>query len=178
MALHLRPATPADARAIAAIYAPHVLHGTATAEEVPPDAAEMAARMAKVRDAGLPYLIAELDGAVVAYAYLSAYHPRAAYRWTAEVSVYVADRAQRRGIGRALLDELIGQARALGLAQLIASISAQGGEGSIALHARAGFVERGRLPAIIFKGGHWLDCVYMQRALESRDMSLLNMTVS
>lgn len=163
--MRLRDATPADAAAIAAIYAPHVLHGTATAEEVPPDAAEIATRMTKVRALGLPYIIAEQDGAVVGYAYLSAYHGRAAYRLTAEDSLYVAAAAQGQGIGRALLAELITRADALGLAQMIASISAQGGEPSIALHARAGFVPAGRMNAIIRKNGRWLDVVYMQRAL-------------
>ncbi len=165
MRVRLRDATPEDAAQIAAIYAPQVLHGTATAEEVPPDASEMAARMAKVRAESLPYIVAEQGGTVCAYAYLSRYHARAAYRWTVEDSIYVAANAQGCGIGRALLAELIVRADGLGLAQMIASISAQGGEASIALHARAGFVDRGRLPAIICKAGRWLDVVYMQRPL-------------
>ena len=163
--MRLRDATPADAVAIAAIYAPHVLHGTATAEEDAPDAAEVAARMQKVRDLGLPYILAERHGAVVGYAYLAPYHPRAAYRLTVEDSVYVAPEAQGHGIGRALLGELVARADALGLAQMIASITAQGGEPSVALHARAGFVHVGRKNAIIRKHGQWLDCLYMQRPL-------------
>ncbi len=170
--MRLRDATAADAAdaaAIAAIYAPEVLHGTATAEEVPPDAAEMALRMGKVRDCGLPYIVAERGGVVCAYAYLSRFHARVAYRWTAEDSIYVAADARGHGVGGALLAELIARAEAFGLAQIVASISAKGGEASIALHARAGFIERGRLPGIIRKHGRWLDVVYMQRALGAAD---------
>lgn len=161
----LRDATAADAPALAAIYAPEVLHGTATAEEVPPGVDEMAARVARTSAAGLPWLVAEADGAVVGYAYARPYHERAAYRFTVEDAVYVAAAARRRGAGSALLAQLIERASALGLAQMIASITPQDGAASIALHARHGFVEAGRLPAIIRKFDRWLDCVYMQRAL-------------
>jgi L-amino acid N-acyltransferase YncA len=120
--VRLRDATPADA--IANICAPHALHGIAAAEEFPPAAAETAARMNKVRAVGLPYIAAEQDGAVSDCAYLSPYHARAAYRLTVENAVYDAVAAQGQGICRALLAELIACADALGLAQMVASISA------------------------------------------------------
>jgi L-amino acid N-acyltransferase YncA len=119
--VRLRDATPADA--IVTICAPHVLHGIAAAEEFPPAAAEMAARMNKVRAVGLPYIAAEQDGAVSDCAYLSPYHARAAYRLTVENAVYDVA-VQGQGICRALLAELIACADALGLAQMVASISA------------------------------------------------------
>ena len=86
----LRPATPADSPAVAAIYGHHVLHGLGTFEEVPPDIADMAARMAAVLDAGLPWLVAEIGGNVVGYACARPYNPRSGYRFCVEDSVFVA----------------------------------------------------------------------------------------
>ena len=164
-AVRIRPATAADAAALAAIYADEVLHGTATAEEVPPTAAEFAARMAAVADVGLPWLAAERGGSVIGYGYARPYHARAAYRATVEDGIYLAEAARGQGIGRALLGKLIEACAAAGKRQMIASITMQGGEASIALHARLGFREVGRMAAIICKFGRLLDVVYMQRAL-------------
>lgn len=161
----LRAAVAADAEAIAAIYAPEVLHGTASAEEVPPTPVEMAARMAEVAAAGLPWLVAEEAGVVLGYGYLRPYHPRAAYRFTVENSVYVAAHGRGRGIGGALLAALIEAAGAAAKRAIIASITPQDGAASLALHLRAGFTEVGRLPAIIHKFGRALDCAYLHRAL-------------
>lgn len=161
----IRPAVADDAESIAEIYAHEVLNTTATAEEEPPGAAEMAARMARIATLGLPWIVAEAAGAVAAYAYVRPYHERAAYRWTVEDSVYVAAHARGRGFGRALLAELIARASLLGKTQMIASISVQGGDASLALHAAMGFREAGRLPAIIRKFDRWLDVAYLQRAL-------------
>ena len=102
----VRDVADADMAAIQAIYAHHVLHGLATFEEVPPSLAEMTGAVPVVK-AGLPYLVAELDGQVVGYTYATAYRPRPAYRHTIEDSVYVADGLGGRGIGSALLRQLI-----------------------------------------------------------------------
>jgi len=165
----IRAATPADAAAITTIYADQVLHGTATAEEVPPPVAEMAARLAKVAVAGLPWLVMEANGAVAGYAFARPYHERAAYRFTVEDAVYVAADARGRGVGRALLTELIARCNTLGLAQMIASITVQAGDASIALHERLGFHKVGEMRAIIRKFGRWLDVVYLQRGLSITD---------
>ncbi|MCW1430329.1 GNAT family N-acetyltransferase [Novosphingobium sp. JCM 18896] len=161
----IRPATPADAEAVAAIYAHHVLHGTATFEIEPPEAAEIAARMAKVRAAGLPWLIAQdADGVVLGYAYAGAFHARAAYGRTCEDAIYIAHDRLGQGVGKALLAALLEACAAAGQRQMIALIA--GTEpASIALHLRAGFVEAGRLASVGRKHGRWLDVVYMQRAL-------------
>lgn len=161
----IRPASADDAAAIAAIYAHHVIHGTATFEIEPPDAAEIAARMARVRAAGLPWLVA-LDpaGAVIGYAYASAFHARAAYGRTCEDAIYIAHDRLGQGLGKALLAALLEACTAAGQRQMIALIA--GTEpASVALHARAGFVEAGRLASVGRKHGQWLDVIYMQRAL-------------
>lgn len=165
----IRPATPADVPAIAAIYRPAVLTGSASFEIDPPDDAEMAGRMAAVVGAGFPYLVATIDDCVVGYAYASAFRPRPAYRFTCENSIYVAPDAQGQGIGRALLGELLSRCTALGLRQMLAVIGDSQNFGSIALHRRAGFTFNGTMHAVGFKHGRWLDVVTMQRALGDGD---------
>src|SRR5687767_5181845 len=100
----IRPATPADIPAITRIYAHAVKHGTASFELDAPDEAEMMRRMRALIDGGFPYLAAEADGVLLGYAYAGHYRTRPAYRFTVEDSVYVDSRAQRRGVGRALLE--------------------------------------------------------------------------
>ena len=167
--LTIAPAMPADAPALAAIYAHHVRHGTASYEIEPPDAAEMAARLAKVQDSGWPWLVARgADSTVLGYAYASQFRDRAAYRFAAEDSIYVRDDARGQGIGSALLGALVTACEEAGFRQLFAVIG--GAEpASAALHARHGFVETGRMRAIGRKHGRWLDTLYMQRALGPGD---------
>ena len=103
----IRPSEPSDIPAITAIYAHHVRHGTASFEEEAPGEPEMAERRAGVLNGGFPYIVAEREGVVVGYAYLSKYRPRSAYRFTVENSIYIAHDAIRQGIGRALMAELL-----------------------------------------------------------------------
>lgn len=152
---------------IQAIYAWHVENGLASFEEVPPDAAEIARRWRDVRGLGLPYLAAELDGAVVGYAYAARYRTRSAYRFTVEDSVYIAPGAYGKGIGRALLGELISRCERLGYAQMIAVIGDSANEASIGLHGALGFARAGLLKAVGFKHGRWVDSVIMQRPLSA-----------
>jgi len=160
----LRDATPADAPVAATIYGWWVEHGTASFEEIPPPVEEMAARMAAVADHGLPWLIAEADGRPLGYAYAAPFRPRSAYRYTVEDSVYVAPGEHGRGVGRALLEEVIGRCRALGLRQMIAAIG--GAEpASIRLHERCGFRQAGVYDRVGVKFGRELDVVLMQRGL-------------
>jgi L-amino acid N-acyltransferase YncA len=164
-AVIVRDATAQDMAAIQAIYAQEVLHGFATFEEVPPTAEAMLARRAGVLDLGLPYLAAELAGAVVGYSYATEYRPRPAYRHTVEDSVYVAAGMQGRGIGRALLAALIARCEAGPWRQMVAVIGNSGNAGSIALHRQLGFRHVGTFEAVGFKLGRWVDTVLMQRAL-------------
>ena len=161
----LRPATPADIPAITRIYAHAVETGTASFELTPPDEAEMARRMEDLLTKDFPYLAAEVDGRVAGYAYAGPYRTRPAYRFTVEDSVYVEPSTQGRGVGRALLTELIAAAEKRGLRQMIAVIGDSEQMASIALHARLGFAYIGTLPHTGFKFGRWLDSVLMQRAL-------------
>lgn len=163
--VRIRPAAEADMAAIQAIYAPHVLRGFATFEEVPPGVEEMAARRAAVLSQGLPYLLAEAEGRVLGYAYAGAYRPRAAYRNTVEDSIYLGEGLGGRGIGRLLLSALIAACEQGPWRQMVAVIGDSGNAASIALHARAGFRMTGTLEAVGFKLGRWVDTVLMQRPL-------------
>jgi L-amino acid N-acyltransferase YncA len=161
----IRPAAAADIPAIAAIYAHHVLHGSATFEEVPPDEAEMARRHAAVTGRGLPYIVAEEAGRVVGYAYAAPYRERSAYRFTLEDSIYLDPAALRRGIGRALLERVVADSTAWGARQMLAVIGDSGNAGSVGLHRSFGFREVGVAEAVGLKFGRWLDTVTMQLAL-------------
>ena len=164
----IRPATAHDVAAITAIYRPEVLEGTATFELEPPDAAEMLRRFDAIAGAGFPYLAAALDGALAGYAYAQPFRARPAYRFTVENSIYVARRAQGRGVGKSLLGALVSRAESLGFRQMIAVIGDSARQqSSIALHRSQGFEIVGRLPAVGFKHGRWLDSVQMQRPLGS-----------
>lgn len=165
MGFAIRAATGADMPAIAAIYAHHVLHGVATFEEVPPDASEMTRRHAVVTGRGLPYLVAEEGDRLLGYAYAGPFRERSAYRFTVEDSVYLDPATFRRGIGRALVEQLIVESTAAGARQMLAVIGDSGNAGSIGLHTRLGFRHVGTNEAVGFKLGRWVDTVTMQLAL-------------
>ncbi len=167
--MEIVPATLADAAGIAAIYAHHVVHGTASFESEPPSEAEMAARMSKVLDAGAPWLVArDVSGELLGYASASQFRDRPAYRFACENSVYIREDQRGQGIGSALLTALIEAATARGFRQMIAVIG--GAEpASAALHGRAGFIETGRMRSVGRKHGRWLDTLYMQLTLGEGD---------
>jgi phosphinothricin acetyltransferase len=163
--MRIRPATAGDAAALAAIYGHHVIHGSGTFEAAAPDAGEMAARLAAVVGRDLPYLAAEIDGAVAGFAYAAPFRTRAAYRFTVEDSVYIAPGRQGQGIGKALLGEVIAACEGLGLRQMVALIGDSANAGSIGLHRACGFAHAGVLEAVGYKAGRWVDVVIMQRPL-------------
>jgi len=159
----LRTATPADAEAIAAIFAHYVSSSVATFEETPPTADQWRARLAELAASGLPVLVAELDGAVAGFAYASPWRPKPAYRHTVEDTVYLAPHSRGRGLGRLLLDALLEACAAAGLRQVIAVIADTGDPASAALHYRCGFTEVGRLSEVGHKHGRWVDTLLLQR---------------
>jgi phosphinothricin acetyltransferase len=165
----VRPAAPADLPAIQAIYAHHVLHGLASFEEVPPSVEEMRRRYDDVARQGLPYLAAEEKGEILGYGYCTLYRTRSAYRYTLEDSIYVKQGFHGKGIGKAVLKELIARCAALNYRQIIAVIGDSANAGSIRLHASLGFVRAGLLRATGFKFGRWVDSVYMQLPLGAGD---------
>jgi phosphinothricin acetyltransferase len=159
----IRAAVTADAGVIAAIYAPHALAGTATFEDDAPAPATMAERMA-AGDGLHPWLVATIAGEVVGYAYAAPFHTRRGYRWTVETTVYVADTAQRRGVGRRLYTALIETLTAQGFRQAVARVALPN-PGSVALHEAAGFTSIGVQPAIGYKHGQWIAVGLWQRPL-------------
>jgi phosphinothricin acetyltransferase len=167
--VQVRPAAADDIPAIHGIYAHHVLHGLASFEEEPPSAAELRRRYEEVTARSLPWLVADFGGSVAGYGYCALYRTRSAYRFALEDSVYVRPDAQGRGVGSALLAELIARCEALGYRQLIAVIGDSAHAASIALHASQGFVRVGTLRAVGFKFGRWVDSVLMQRPLGGGD---------
>lgn len=167
----IRDATEADIASVQAIYAHAVLTGSGTFEYDPPPVDEMRTRWRSVVGYGLPYLIAELEGAVAGYGACSPFRPRTGYRFTVEDSIYVDARFQRRGVASALLAELIARCEAAGLRQMVAVIGDSANVGSVALHRRAGFVDAGGFRSVGFKHGTWMDIVFMQRALGAGDAS-------
>jgi L-amino acid N-acyltransferase YncA len=163
--ISIRPAAANDLVAITRIYADAVRHGTASFEIDPPDQDEMTQRFERLRAGGFPYLVAEVGGAVVGYAYAGPYRARPAYRFTVEDSIYLAASARRHGIGRMLLDRLIQDAQRCGFRQMIAVIGDSDQPASVALHAAAGFRMAGTFSAVGYKLDRWLDSVLMQRPL-------------
>lgn len=160
----IRPATVADAAGCAAIYDPVVAHGTASFETEPPGPQEMARRIGRCLDRGWPWLVAEGEGgAILGYAYLGQFRDRAAYRRSAETSVYVSEGVQRRGLGLQLMEALLQAGRQAGFRQFVAVIGDSGNAASIALHHRLGFREVGTLRQVGEKFGRLLDVVYMQK---------------
>lgn len=158
----LRETIPADIPDITAIYAEEVLHRTATFELDPPDHAEMARRVAAVRAHDLPWLVAERNGTVEGYAYLSPFRLRPAYRYCAELSIYVSPRIQGQGVGKALMNALVERARQRGLRHLVGAIGDSANHASIGLHRSAGFREAGIWRETGWKFDRWIDVVLMQ----------------
>ena len=160
----IRNVRQSDAEAIAAIYGHHVLHGTASYEVDPPSIEETLTKIGHVTAPGWPFLVAEANGRIAGYAYSTQFRDRAAYRFTCEDSIYVHPDMMGHGIGKGLLEALMERSAQFGFRTIVAVIG--GAEpASIALHEKCGFAEVGRLQAVGFKFGWWLDSVYMQRTL-------------
>ncbi len=153
----IRPAQPADADACARIYGPYVRDSVASFEETAPDAAEIARRMERA----WCWLVAETAGRIVGYAYGTPHRERHAYRWTADVTVYLDQSAHRRGIGRALYEELFARLRECGIWTLCAGI-AEPNPASTALHRSVGFEPVGTYRRIGWKAGAWRDVTWYE----------------
>lgn len=165
MAIRTRDAAGDDLPAIFAIYEHYVATSTCT-YQLEPDSEEGRLRWWHEHAGRYPVLVAEADGVVVAWACLSRHSPRGGYRFTVEDSIYVLPEHQGRGVGRALLAELLDRGRRCGFHVVVAKIEA-GQAASLRLHAALGFVEVGRLREVGHKFGRWLDSVYMQITLDA-----------
>ncbi|NQV48428.1 MAG: N-acetyltransferase family protein [Rhodospirillaceae bacterium] len=168
----IRDANAKDMEAVQAIYAPHVLDGLASFEEVPPAVAEMDRRLSAIQDSGFPFRVAEIDGKILGFAYAGPYRTRPAYRYMVENSIYVDLGSTGQGIGKKLLEDLIDICSEKGLRQMIAVIGDSDNKPSINLHSRLGFTHIGTIRAAGFKHGRWVDSVIMQLALGPGDGSL------
>jgi phosphinothricin acetyltransferase len=160
----LRAARPADAAAIAAIYAPYVTDSIVSFETEPPSGEEMRARIEACGDL-YPWLVAEdSDGSILGYAYATAFRPRLAYRYSVETTVYLAAGAGGRGIGHALYGSLIATLVAQGFAQAIGAVTLPN-PASVRLHEKLGFTRAGIYRQVGYKMGRWLDVGLWQRVL-------------
>lgn len=157
----IREATPADAAACAEIYGPYIEESFASFEMEAPSAEEMAGRIAGT----FHWLVAEDYGAVVGFAYGGPHHERAAYRWAANVSVYVALTHHRRGIGHLLYTDLFALLRARGMRWACAGITLPN-DASVGLHQSLGFQSVGTYRQIGFKFGAWHDVGWWQLELQ------------
>jgi phosphinothricin acetyltransferase len=162
----LRLATPADAAGVAAIYAPIVASSVISFEVEPPSVETIAARIASTL-ARLPWLVSTDDDGVAGYAYASPHRERAAYRWSVEVSVYVAERARRRRLAQSLYGRLFEILAAQGFTAAWAGIVLPNAA-SVALHESVGFRPVGVYRGVGFKFGAWHDVAWFGRDLAPR----------
>lgn len=160
----LRPFQWSDVPAITTIYRHYVDHTAITFDTEAPGEEAIAEKYAGLKKLGHPLIIAEREGRTVGYAYASFYRPRAAYRFTCEDSIYLDPGEKGRGIGKALLTELLEQSRAFGFKQMLAVITADTAN-SIAIHEKFGFKRVGYYEAVGLKFDRWHDIVHLQRAL-------------
>jgi phosphinothricin acetyltransferase len=167
-AIRIRPVTAADAEAIAAIYAPFVENTAITFEFTPPDADEMRRRIAATTLV-YPWLVAEVGGRVAGYAYAGRHSARAAYDWSADVSVYLHPEFHRRGVGRRLYRSLVAVLRAQGFHALFAVITLPNAA-SVALHRSLGFSDVGACREAGYKLGEWRDVFLMGAILADRSV--------
>ena len=159
----IRAATPEDANSIAAIYAPHVLTGTASFEIDPPDARAIRTRMA-ASEGLYPWMVAtngDADGGVIGYAYASKFRDRPAYRYVCESSIYLTDASSGSGVGRLLYAALVTTLRAQGFVHAIGAITLPN-DRSIKLHEAVGFRRAGVYREVGFKHGQWIDVGFWQ----------------
>lgn len=168
-AVIVRDAAAADLPRIAEIYEHYVLNSIATFEEEAPGLPEMSARFRDLASAGFPWLAAETPEGVAGYAYAAPWRDRSGYRYVVEDSVYVAPGRLRRGVGTALLGELVSRCTAAGMRQMIAVVGGSDNVASIGLHGRLGFRVAGVLASVGWKFGSWADAVLMTRALGDGD---------
>ena len=171
--LLIRPAKPDDSEALLAIYAPYVLTTAITFEYEVPTVEAFATRIARTLER-YPYLVAEDDGRVVGYAYAGHYSERAAYDWCCELSVYVAQDARRKGVGRRLYAALERDLAAMGICTLYACVAQPQTDdeyltaNSVRFHEHLGFVTIGRFNSSGYKFGRWYDVVWMERVIGDR----------
>ena len=162
--LKIRPVTLKDAPELVRIYAPYVEKTAITFEYQVPTIEEFEGRIDKILQ-HFPYLVAEEDGHILAYAYASIYYDRSAYDWAVEVSVYVDQDHCGQGLGSRLYEALEMELEARGYLRFLACIALPN-PASIALHEKRGYVQVAHFPKIGYKFNKWHDIVWMQKTIE------------
>lgn len=162
----IRSVSAADAEAIARIYNYYIENTVITFEEERVSGEAMAARMAAIQDAALPWLVAELDGAVVGYAYANKWKVRSAYRYSVETTIYIEHACLGRGLGKRLYSELLTLLQARGIHVAIGG-AALPNAASVALHEKLGFERVATFRQVGFKHNRWVDVAYWQLVLSS-----------
>lgn len=157
----IRPATSADAEAIALIYNHYVLETVITFEEVAIPPMEMAERIARINAAGLPWLVAEQEGRVIGYSYASKWKDRSAYRFSVETTIYLAPDRHGNGMGTKLYTALHARLEELGIHTAIGGII-DANLASEALHRKLGYRKVAHFREVGFKFGKWIDVCYWQ----------------
>jgi L-amino acid N-acyltransferase YncA len=163
----IRDAVLPDMPAVREIYNYYVANSTVTFDEDAMTLKEWKAKFAYLDKLGMPFLVAESpSGQLLGYALVAPWKQKRAYRFTVENSIYLGPAAAGKGLGRALLAELIDRSKAAGLKEIIAVIADQGADASIALHEKFGFQEIGRMGRVGFKFDRWLGTVLLQKSLK------------
>jgi L-amino acid N-acyltransferase YncA len=162
--LNIREANYADAGAISSIYNHFICHSTITFEEEPVQEEEMAQRIADVRDAELPWLVAEEGETVIGYAYVTKWRVRHAYRYSVESTIYLAPEKSGQGVGSLLYAALLDRLRSSGYHLVIGGIALPNA-GSVALHEKLGFEKSAHFKEVGFKFDKWVDVGYWQLKL-------------
>lgn len=161
----MRPATSQDAQALADIYNHYIEHSTATFEEEPVIVSNMVERINKVNNANLPWLVITVDNKIIGYAYATPWKERSAYRYSVEVTVYLAPKAHGKGLGTELYQVLFAELKQKSVHSVIGGITLPN-PASVALHEKLGMVQVAHFHQIGYKFEQWLDTGYWQLTLD------------
>ena len=161
--MNIKPAKPDDAEAILNIYAPYITDTCVSFETEVPTIAEFTERMNNIIKS-YPYLVCEIGGDIVGYAYASRHRERAAYKYSADVSIYIKPEYQRKGIGKALYTKLFELLREREIYTVYAGITLPN-DSSAALHKSLGFKEVGIYHNVGYKFGKWLDVLWLEKPI-------------
>lgn len=166
-AFTIRDAQPADLPYVREIYNHYVANSTVTFDEEPQTLKELRAKYQTLQKLGFPFLVAvNPNGEILGYAHVYPWKAKAAYRFTVENSIYLRPASTGKGLGRALMEELLRRAKAAGIKEVVAVIADKGAEASIAMHKSFGFKEIGHMGKVGFKFGRWLGTVLLQKSLK------------
>ena len=163
----IRDVSEVDLPDIREIYNHYVANSTVTFDETPMTLRTLRSKYAQAQKSHLPFIVAvSPSGQVLGYAYVFPWKAKAAYRFTVENSIYLGPAATGKGLGKALMAELIDRSKKAGLKEIVAVIADKGADASIRLHEKFGFKEIGHMGRVGFKFDRWLGTILMQKSLK------------